>query len=205
MCALSDVRIFTSIISNRKWRLSRVDVHSNFLPTSAAERSVHVIPTRESQDKFQCLWLLLTASYGSGNANAQPQMQSDNLLFHLGMHRVLVVTQLFHCMKKEMLSILVAKIVNVMLIAGDTFAVNHFLHAFNLRFKFETLVHGPGKQEFFEFSDIQNEDFTCTVNRDDMLMALEPPPLTRLLRKEVTADLNDLEKSVFFSISSSLG
>lgn len=95
------------------------------------------------------------------------------------MHRVLGVLDLFCGEKKKLLSILIVNIVDDMLIAGDKFAVNQFLNAFNLRFKFGTLMHGPSRLRFFEFNIIQNEDYICTVDGDDKLMALEPAPVTR--------------------------
>lgn len=58
---------------------------SGFLQTGAAKRSVYVIPPHKSADRFCCLWLLFSASYGLVNANAKAQVQLDNLLLVLGL------------------------------------------------------------------------------------------------------------------------
>lgn len=79
-----------------------------------------------------------------------------------------------------------------MLIARKTFNVNQLLHTFNHRFKFGTLVHGPGKLLISGFSIVQNEDYTCTIDGDDKLFALKTTPLTRLRRKEVTTGVKEL-------------
>lgn len=82
------------------------------------------------------------------HANVKLKVQSDSLIFDLEMYKVLSVPQIFYVKKKTLLSILIAKIVDHMLIAGKMLAANQFLHAFIPQAKFGTPVNEPGKQRF---------------------------------------------------------
>lgn len=58
---------------------------SAFFETGAAQRSVYVSLPGESEDHYQCLRILHTASYELVNANTKLQVQSDNLLLNMGL------------------------------------------------------------------------------------------------------------------------
>lgn len=94
ICSLTGVHILTSIVSIRKWLMTKVNVKSAFLQTGKAERKVYVVPPKEATDRFKLLWLLLVVSYSLVNTNARFQEQSDSLLLEPGMKRVIEVLQL---------------------------------------------------------------------------------------------------------------
>lgn len=50
---------------------------------------------------------------------------------------------------------------------------------------------------------MQHEDFTCRIDGDEKLTALEAAPLTLLRRKAVVDDLNELE-NMFSLLSTAL-
>ena len=205
MCAPMGVRLLISIAAVKKWRITKVDVKSAFLQTGAAERQVFVIPPGESKDRFKSLWLLLTASYGLVNANAKFQALADDLLLDLGLSRVIDVPQLFYGKKDGVLTVLMAKIVDDILITGISDDVTSLLREFNKRLKFGTITHGPGRLRYFGFNIVQYEDYTVVIDGDDKLGALSAQPLSRLRRKQLDHVLNDVEKSGFSSLNSSLG
>ena len=205
MCDPTGVRVLISNATVRKWRISKVDVKSAFLQTGPAERSVYVIPPLVSEDRFRSVWLLLAASYGLVNANAKFQVQSDNLLLDLGMLRVTDIPQLFYAKSNGRLTILLAKIVDDILVTGEVAVFENVLRMFNEKFKFGTIVHGPGKLRYFGFNVIQYDDYTTVIDGDDKLSALEPPPLSRIRRKAVDDKLNEVEKSAFSSLNSCIG
>ena len=128
-------------------------------------------------------------------------MQSDNLLLDLGLQRVIDVPQLFYAMSDGKLSVVVAKIVDDILATGENNAVDQLLERFNSKFKFGTVIHGPGRLRYFGFNISQHEDFKCSLDGDDKLFALEPVPLTRLRRKAATENLNEIEKPLIFALS----
>lgn len=92
-----------------------------------------------------------------------------------------------------------AMIVDNMLTAGKTFAGSLFLHANNLRDKFETVAHGPRKLHCFWLNIVLSESYKCIVDGDRKFMALELVPLRWLLRKDVTNILNIWKICVFFT------
>lgn len=204
MCSPSGVRVVLCIASIKGWRITKADVKAAFLQTGQALRDVYVIPPRECTSK-DVYWLLLTAAYGLVNANAKWQSQSDQLFFDLGLEQCPVLPQLFYIIKNGQLVLLAAKIVDDILVTGDTDMVDKFITGFNSKFKFGTVVHGPGNLRFFGLNLVQNEDYTCEINADDKLHALEPYPLTRLRRREIDAELNAVEKSAFMSLNASIG
>lgn len=112
MCAPLDVRIFIFIGTIFKWRLYCVDVKSAFLQTGPAESSVYVIPSQASGDRVKCIWLLLTATFGLINAIDKFQIQSDNLLFDLEIHRELDVLQFFMVRGRDCFLFLLATLWN---------------------------------------------------------------------------------------------
>lgn len=82
--------------------------------------------------------------------------------------------------------------------------VIYFWKPFSVKFKFGTNAHGPGQLHYFGVSSVQHDDFVCRTDGHDMLTAFEPALLTRLRCKAVADELNELAKSVFTSLNSSL-
>lgn len=136
---------------------------SAFVHTGGPEHSVYVIPPRESSNRLCYFLLLLTASHGLVKADAKFQMMYDNLLLDLGSLRVIDIPQLFQRMIEGQIAILMAKIVDNILIRGQTSAVDQLLKAFNAIFKFGTAVHGPRKPRNCSFNIVQNKYFTCMI------------------------------------------
>lgn len=79
------------------------------------------------------------------------------------------------------------------------------IQQFDQTFKLGTVASGPGKLRFFGINTIQKEDMTICTDADDKLDSLNEYSPTRVRRKQSDAPVNDLEKSVFVSINSSLG
>lgn len=171
-------RILISIATVRKWPLSQVDVKSAFLQTSAAVPRVYVIPPRESECRFQYFWLLLIAQYGLLNDNAKFKVQSDDLLLDLGLLQVIDVLQLFYGMIEGQLAVFVAKILDDILIAGETNAIDQHQQAFNIKVKFGAVIQRPVKLHEFGFNIVLHDGFTCRIDGDNKLTALELPLLT---------------------------
>lgn len=124
----------------KKWKISKLDVKSAFLQTGNAHRDVYVRPLRESTDRFKCLWLLLTASYGMVNANAKFQVQSEELLLSIGLKKVIEITHIFYAKCNGALSIMLAKIIDDILISGSHEVVDDIIQRFNSKFQLGTIV-----------------------------------------------------------------
>lgn len=113
--------------------------------------SLPVIPSDRSADRFCCLWLLPTPSYGLVSANAKFQVQYDNILLNLGLLRVVGVPQLLFDMTEGQLAVLVARVVDDILIIGEIDGVDLLLEAFNVQFKFGTVVQAPSQLRYIVF------------------------------------------------------
>ena len=203
MCSPTGVRIVIMISSLFGWRIHKLDALTAFLQTGAAERDVYVVPRRECRDR-RFLWLLLAAAYGLVNANAKWQTQSDQLIQSLGLTQCPLVPQLFYKLSNGRLSLVVAKIVDDLMVTGEPGEVESFQSGFGKIFKLGTVCSGPGRLRFFGLSVIQAENYSTTVDGDDKLHALETHALTRNRRRQPDDPLNELEKSSFMSVNSSL-
>lgn len=150
----------------------------------------------------------MTATYGLGNANAKWQAQSYQLFIHLSLIQCPIIPQLFYLIRNGKLCLLAAKIVNDILITGEQHAVDQFLNGFYSKYKFGTVAHGPGQLRqlrFFGFNIVQEDDFTCSINGDEKLKALEQCPIPRVRKLELESELTAAERSAFMSLNSSLG
>ena len=101
--------------------------------------------------------------------------------------------------------LLVAKIVDDILMTGEKDDIDRFEHDFNATFKLGTGSSGPGSLRFFGLNIIQDSDTLSTIDGNDKLNALEPHALTRNRHRDQDDKLNDLERSSFMSLNSSLG
>lgn len=90
------------------------------------------------------------------NINDKLQSQSDQLKFELGLPQFTVVPQLFYVIKIGKFILLAEKIVHKILVTGENNGVYKFLAGFDEKFKFLTIVHGPGNIRFSSLDIVQN-------------------------------------------------
>lgn len=203
MCAPMGIRIVLMLASLCGWKVAKADVKSAFLQTGRAARDVYVVPPRESKQK-NVLWLLLSAAYGLVNSNAKWQVLSDRVFKDFGLKQSTDIPQLFYSKRNNGLQLVIAKIVDDFLITGEQGVVDKFLSFFDQRYKFGSVSRGPGRLRFYGLDIIQDETLASTIDGDDKLMALEPVPVTRSRRRELTEEMNELEKSSFMSVNASI-
>ena len=108
-------------------------------------------------------------------------------------------------MKNNQIVLIVAKIVYHLIMTGVKHFVDIFLKKFDDKFKFGSIVHGPGIIKFYGLTIEQFEDMSSTIHSDDKLNAIECFPLSRIRRRQADSVLNNVEKSSYMSVNSSLG
>lgn len=126
------------------------------------------------------------------------------LLSH-GFRSVIDAPQSVYYQQIKKLKALTAKIVDGILVTGETHVADQLLKSIDIKIKFGTVVHRPGMLRHFGFNIAHHEYVTCTIDGDNKLGALEPAILTHLCRKDVSDSVNELERSTFASLSSSFG
>ena len=204
-CPPSGLRILQSVATIKKWTIYKADAIAAFLQTGKAQRQVYVKPPNESSMRRSHLWLLDTAAYGLVNSNAKWQLQSDELMFNLGLTQSKNIPQLFYKTENYELILIVAKVVDDLMITGKPDARTAFINNFDKKFKLGTVNQGPGSLRFFGINTIQNEDFYISTNADDKLESIQTSFISRLRRKEYSDDINEIEKKSFASVNSSIG
>lgn len=131
MCSPIGVRVLLSTKALRKWGLTKIDVKDAFLQTGRACPEVYVTPPRESSDCGNVGWLLLSAAYGLVNANDKFQVQSDKLITDLRFVPAPLILQLFLLRRNGALTVVLAKIVDDILLAGPSSVTVPIVAAFN--------------------------------------------------------------------------
>ena len=204
MCPPSGIRVITVTATVRTWRIVKIDVEMAFHQSGKAERNVYVIPPKDSRLRNE-YWLLLVAGYGLINSNAKWQFVSDNSLLQIGLKCVPEIQQLFvkHDENGNLI-LLVIKIVDDILATGPDIELRKFVSAFGDIFKLGTIRNGPGKMRYFGMNVLQFDDFSCQIDCDDKLNALEGYPLARIRRSQADNTLNTIEKRAFMSLNSSI-
>lgn len=204
MCSPVGIRVVLTIAAIRRWNFVKADVKAACLQTGEAKRDVYVCPPREICDRHH-YWLLLATTYGLVNTNANFQYQWDELFLDLGLRHLAAIPQLFYSVKNGSVVLIVIKIVDDLLITGETNVASKFIECFNRKFKLGTIVKAPGAMKFYGMSIIQLEDFSCTIDADDKLDAIEGFLLSRVRRRQLESTLNNVELSAFKPGNSSIG
>ena len=123
----------------------------------------------------------------------------------LGITQLPLIPQLFVKFDDDKLTMIAAKVVDDIKIAGVPAVVDNFVKRFNCQFKLGTITKGPGELKFYGLDVTQRNDLSITVTCDEKVNTLEPYPISKTRRKQTSDKLNDVEKHEFMSINSSLG
>lgn len=118
------------------------------------------------------MWLHLTAANGLVNANAKWQYQCDAIMLELGLLQSKYIPQLLYKKQDGKFVLLVAKILDDLKVAGHDNNAQLFLEAFDRKFKFGTVSHGPGQMRFFGINTVQHEDFSIETDAEDKIEAV---------------------------------
>ena len=74
-----------------------------------------------------------------------------------------------------------------------------------MRYELGTVVYGPGSFLFFGLQVYQETNYSITIQADEKISSLECYPIFRERRRESSIPLNEIEKSSFRSVNSSIG
>lgn len=96
------------------------------------------------------------------------------------------------------------KVIDDLLLTGNTALVNSYLTEFHKRFNLGTVVHGLGQARFYGLQIVQHEDMACPGNGNKKLHGLEPYLISRSHRFQSEIKLMCVEKSAFMSLNSSM-
>jgi len=205
MCSPVGMRVALSICSIMKWNTAKIDFTSAFLQSGLAEREVYVVPPRESGKRIY-YWLLLTAAYGLVNAGAKWQQTIDNSLAEMGFLQLAYIPQLFYMRSGDgSLSLLAVKVVDDILMVGDTGDLKSVIGKIRAEYKVGTVVYGPGKMLFNGMNISCDEESIITVDADFKIESLEPYLLDRNRRKNIEDIANPIEISGYRSVNGSIG
>lgn len=106
-------------------------------------------------------------------------MLSDQLLLDVGFVPALLHRQMFFIVDNAAVTVVLAKIVEDLLVAGMTGRVDPLLQRIDDRFILGTVAHGTGHIRFFWLNISQLDEWSISVDSDDKLNAIDTLPLSR--------------------------
>lgn len=132
-----------------------------------------MIPPKESRLQYE-LWLLLVAGYGLINANSKWQLKSDKVLLDPGLQHVAAISQVFVKIDKNgHVLLLIIQILDDIFGCGPGEELCSFVTRSGSIFKLGTIMHGPDRMNFYGLSVVQHESYSCSVDADEKLEAIE--------------------------------
>lgn len=91
----------------------------------------------------------------------------------------------------------VIKIVDDILATGTDEALRSFLKSFGNKLTLGEITKGPGRLRFFGFNIFQLEYFSCKIDGEEKLGAIEPYPLFRVRPRQSDEVMNAIEISLY--------
>lgn len=88
--------------------------------------------------------------------------------------------------------LIVAKVVENLMAAGEKDLFKTFIENFDTRFKFGEVKHGTGKLRLFKINTVQNDYLTVEVYADDNLEAFIEYPFSGQRRTQFDEPLNKI-------------
>ena len=96
-------------------------------------------------------------------------------------------------------------VVDDILFSGELWHLTKIVATVQSTYELWTVAYGPGTFQFFGIIVTQSEDFNIQIHADLKIASCEAYPMSRQRRKQIEEPLNQLEKSSYFSLNSSLG
>lgn len=125
-----------------------------------------MLPPRESPDRGNELWLLLTAAYRLIISNIKRQHLSDDRLLNIAFAPTAPLLQLLVMRRWHNFVSLAAKIIAYILLCGLDHVVPSVMAQIDARCTLGTIVHGPGHLRYFGLNLNQRDDMASSVDGD---------------------------------------
>lgn len=97
-----------------------------------------------------------------------------------------------------------ARIMDDIILAGEETEIEIFLQRFNDLFKLGSIVTRPGHMQVLVLHIFEHDDYSIEVNADDKLSDIFEYSIFRKRRKQCGELFNDIEKKAFLSSNSTL-
>ena len=112
---------------------------------------------------------------------------------------------MFFSKKNGSIEIVAVRIVDDVLITGETSSVQKFIRDVKCKYELGTVVYGPTEFLFFGLQVIQDSDMAISIHGDCKLSAVETFPIDRHRLKQISEPLKWIELRSFHSTNSSIG
>lgn len=116
-----------------------------------------------------------------------------------------VIPQTFYFPREGRLVLILVKAVNDLIFTGELRCVKYSISKLDVKFKFGTIVRGPGIFNFYGMTIDQHDYLSITVHAKDELESTESYPMFCIRCPQCESAVTNIEKSAFMSDSSSLG
>lgn len=97
------------------------------------------------------------------------------------------------------------KVVDERLLTGTDDSFSRFNDGFDMYFKLEEVVHGPGILRFYSSNVIQSDEWSVTIHADCSPSSIDPFLAFLTRRRQVVATMNEAEKKSLLSMNALIG
>ena len=199
------IRILFAISVFLDFRLGTADIKGAYLQSGPIRRQIYVRPPREWQGPRGMLWLLTKLPYGIVEAGRQWMKTVEDWMLNIArLQRVPGISQLYT--KKDTtdrISLLVAKVTDDFLVAGQVEAIKQFMAKLQDRF----IVGKVIVDNIFHFNGCeveQHTDGSIKVSMNRYLERLRPITISRPRRKQRSEKATAQEIRQYRSLSGTL-
>lgn len=199
------IRLLLAIATTLHFLLGVIDISGAYMQSGPIKREIYVRPPRKWRTTRGHIWKLLKLPYGITEAGRQwAQVMEDWLTKETGMEMAHGISQLFIKRKGNgKIGMMLAKITDDLLIAGDRSTMEEFVTETAKRFKVsKTIIDDPIN---FNGTRIeQDTEGSITINMDAFMESIEPLDITRARRKEHEDIATQHEYTAYRSLAGSI-
>ncbi len=196
------IRLVLSIAAIFNFRLALADLKGSYLQSGPIKRDIFVRPPKEWNGDRGLLWKLTLLPYGIAEAGRQWATTIEQWMIDAyGMQRVFGISQIYIVKDHQgTLSLIVAKVTDDFLIAGEIESINHFAKELGNRFEIGKYV--VDKPFTFNGCDLSQTSLgTITLSMENYFARIKPIELSRTRKKEQGEKATDNEVTMLKSLA----
>lgn len=177
------IRLLLLLAALLYFHLASLGISGAYLQSYDLERDIYMRPLWGWTDFIHEIWEIVNLAYGLVDSGRLGQLSVEEWLTNYGFKTTPGLPKLFILWREEKISILVSKVVDDFLLAGDKESIASFHRPIANRFQVGRFIHN----RTFEFNRKlirQAKDFSAILSTDELMDKIYPIALTRYRRKQ---------------------
>ena len=198
------IRILLSLATILRLKISAIDIRGAYLQAGELKRDIYMKPPRGWESFVGEIWKLIKPAYGLVESGRLWQLCVEDWLFSYGFECIPGLPQLFVLRnEKKEIKLLVAKVVDDHLVAGNMEDIFSFHAAFAKRFEIGRFVHST-PLTFNRLLIDQEKDYSISVSMSEYFGSIQSIALSRQRRKQSDEACTAEEKTSLLELAGKL-